>query len=625
MRLHFKNKDSESYSQGVTPLLIPGSANGSAAQVPRRSQPSLRGSGVLPYDAGSSGRPILPDGLSRPLARNTRGVFLPALLYLIGIVFVFALPFMVPIGFERAARAVDRFAAALRAPMRGTSQNTTFPRDIAAMSKSPKEPNPYGRIELESNASGNLVPQANKQVPAMFGPQQGAETRATSKDFPSDDVRLSHSANQPVVQTQERRSPPAEMYPYVLASDIPRAQNLGPVAREPGQENDSQPPERNHFFPQPQGKRAPPDQVPVYQPRESRYVPVPPDPVRARAPPPLADINNAQTSRTPITPQQPDPVQVAGHQGFQQDPGAARPSDSSAMQSIPSSSAQGEASEAQRPDTSVMESGSTTGAQLQSGSESVREEANLPEQQLVRNAEPQEPPVSDPYEPGAPAEPVKQLKEATPQQSGSNTERFHDPWLPHAHIHDRTLDIAKTFENRLNNDVAPLLERMSDRLWPRSTAACGGRPSVRFVTSESPHVDIQLEIATGCGVEGSCTLRPILRDFRSMHVSLDENEKDAHFIRTFGADGNELNSWGPLKGELRARLLDDAQLLIASSCPQGKPGLRMISVADLRVLLRRYHLETAPENGSNTAGQRSPQEEAFEFNSVPLYHLSHSA
>lgn len=195
-----------------------------------------------------------------------------------------------------------------------------------------------------------------------------------------------------------------------------------------------------------------------------------------------------------------------------------------------------------------------------------------------------------------------------------------DPWIPHVEVVNGNLLLARTFERRLNAELAPQLAQIGDGLWGRTTVACN-RATVTFSTNQSPRLEAELHIATQCGGGKSCILKPQLKDFRTTTVSLGDDADPVHYVQTKTQDNLQVHKWGPLRGALKVILLDSTILFMQRYCEDpAASSSRLISVQDLREVLQ--HQQEARTQLGGSSEVKALVENALSYHAQPHHHIN---
>lgn len=493
MKLHFRNSGADSYSQGVTPLLIPGSASGSAV---------VNGGNVGPGSVSNMHPVMSPSGvnsayaagsapLGNPATRRTPGIhlgcsFAQALLYVLGVVLVFTLPFAVPVAYSHAVKAVDRF---------GTTVRRSFHQDP-----------PTAAIETGGSADESVA-----SVPAL--PSVGQVQRPAGLDG----------------------APP-------LFETSPTASR--PVSHEAGQ---------------PAGE-----------------------------PPAASSLDSSAAGAFAVS---------SGSEGAPAEPTGAISGEAGGTSARPAAANSGEAPRV--PDPVGQPHG-----QLSLG--------DPPAEESIRTAS------SEESQGGiAGSEPAALGWASSDMSHTDGHEPVVDPWIPHVEVENGKLLLSRTFESRLNADVAPHLAEGADDFWGGAGPPCAGS-SVSFLFDQSPRLEAVLHVATSCGEGRSCVITPVLRDFRRTEISLGDAGDLVHYVRTFNQDNVELHKWGPLRGALKMMLTDTAMLAVRRSCQDPlASSVRITSVAQIRAFLKLQHARRATGPTASVASV----DKAFVYNAHPHHHI----
>lgn len=195
-----------------------------------------------------------------------------------------------------------------------------------------------------------------------------------------------------------------------------------------------------------------------------------------------------------------------------------------------------------------------------------------------------------------------------------------DPWIPHVEIQNGKILLARTFERRLNADVAPQLKDKGEELWGREMSSCVGA-AISFSIDQSPKLEAELHIATKCGGGKSCIIKPLLKDFRSTEISLGDEADSVHYVQTKSHDSPEQHKWGPLRGALKVILLDSTVLHVHRSCEDPlASSSRFISVRDLRNVFQARHEE--PSKLNTGPSMKALVEEALSYHAKPHHHVT---
>lgn len=195
-----------------------------------------------------------------------------------------------------------------------------------------------------------------------------------------------------------------------------------------------------------------------------------------------------------------------------------------------------------------------------------------------------------------------------------------DPWIPHVEIENGKILMARTFERRLNAEVAPRLAQRGEELWGRGVGSCTGA-AVTFSIDQSPTLEAELHIATKCGGGKSCVIKPQLRDFRNTEISLGDGADSVHYVQTKSQDSREVHKWGPLRGTLKVILLDSTILHITRSCEDPlASSSRLISVRDMRNAFQPQHEESSKL--STGPSMKALVEEALSYHAKPHHHMT---
>jgi hypothetical protein len=206
----------------------------------------------------------------------------------------------------------------------------------------------------------------------------------------------------------------------------------------------------------------------------------------------------------------------------------------------------------------------------------------------------------------------------------SDLKKVSDPWREHAVVHNQRLFLSKTFENRLNADVAPILASRGKEIWGDFAAECYEHWQSSFMFDQSPKLEAELKLTVSCGEGNTCTLSPKLSDFNGVQVSLGGGDGHAHFVRTFSRENVEIHRWGPLTGSLRAKLLDSSMLVVRRYCNNPPSSrIKVMSVGEIRAFLR---VQTAGYSNSRPVEDTESVSDApFIYETHPHYHIQTSA
>lgn len=169
----------------------------------------------------------------------------------------------------------------------------------------------------------------------------------------------------------------------------------------------------------------------------------------------------------------------------------------------------------------------------------------------------------------------------------SRTKPTPDAWVNHAVVRNGNLILSETFESRLNADISRHLSTIHEQIWGHSRHDCGGPAQVSFSFETSPSVEAEIEVATQCSsTGGSCTLTPKISDLRRLTVDVRLDDNSAHYLRAAATASNPAQSWGPLQGILKVRLLDTSIIALHRLCGnRDLSSTHILSISDLKKTL----------------------------------------
>jgi hypothetical protein len=546
MKLHFRNTGAESHSQGVTPLLIPGSASGSRVV----NSGNVHGSapGMQPVMPPSDVNSIHSQGsapLGNPATRRAgplRAGCLhgPAILYILGIVLVFALPFAMPVAYSHAIQVVDRFSTTVRRGFNNYAGDNSLPFQVQAPLSLSADTDTSDVVNRRGSAATGLGNQASANLGT-----------ATTTPAPDDGSRLGQVQHRSELvadadQADASSSKPSEV-PTQGASDF-REVALNPMEGE---------------------SRAPHDDDAAAGAVNLRR-----EEPRSVGALDREAVEPSTTLATSTLPGAKDSVRQTG----MEEQGA---------EIVGESVISGHAGGGVAPEAALL-SGSTTNGMNSEGFVAENNDGATPN--------------------------------ATRDVSNSNGHEIAiDRWVPHVEVMNGRLLMARTFERRLNADVAPTLAKSGDELWGSSGVPCIGS-SVEFSFEQSPKLEAQLHIVTNCGPGKSCVITPTISDFRRTEISVGDASDPVHFVRTYSEDKVELHKWGPLRGALKMVLLDTALLAVRRTCDDPTASkVRILSVADIRNVIQR-HVALRVKQGDSPSTP-ALVEKALSYHAQPHHHI----
>lgn len=561
MKLHFRNNGAESYSQGITPLLIPGSASGSAvvnggvdsfpSMQPVMSVSDIQsnhpqGSALLGGPATQTRR----EGLGRGICSRWRATF-----YIFTALLVIALPFAVPVAFSHAIRAVDRFNTTIR---RGF-QHSPFGGNIAERGIRPpvSVEMPIGHQDIGEIGDTGDTAQSSIEAHGSTGSASLGEVQAE----PSSD--LNNQGNNGEITTPH----PTKEGPATGTGEASNPTNADTLST-------SQPlPSKGGV----EGAQGSMDDFPEYSRNTSGEL-----------------SRDASMTSSDQAPEVPPAAQGTSQEIYPEKTMTAHDTASSEGLDVSQADSSGESTLS----TPRVDSGA----------------AAVDESSLQHLAGDPESAVSS-----------SELSSSQPLQVASsdfvNPDRrgpLKDPWMPHIELHDGKLQIARTFERRLNADIAPILASHADELWPNASQPCADAV-LTFDLDDSPNLEAELRIVTSCGVGKSCTIRPRITDFRKAEISLGEPGEEVHYVRVLDENKVEQHRWGPLKGTLRIGLTDSALIPIRTICANPVASSnRVLSVGELRSAVEAY---AQPKQVDVDRRESHSTHEAFSYNAHPHHHI----
>lgn len=668
MKLHFRNGggNTGSFSQGVTPLLIPGSASGSEVINAGPQQPDSSNIQPVyePSDVGSSGQSSVLLGfpatrrVSRTSSRPPRYPFLRTIFYVFGVLGIFAMPFAVPVAYSHAVKAVDHISITVRGGWGFSDRNVTehgaspaavltsfITQPFQQSNKIRGNPDLVNKLE-EQTKVGNTLANDGHTSPHVSSPEAYAQHGLNEHASPS----LHGPTN------SERASPstPLNNSPGVVGhakTDLPELSNPD----FPGQTSTNTPSHETSDLPGQPSTDLPGRTSPDLPGQTSPDSPGHGNPEVAQ--PENPDVHH-QTNLdvTQLTsPGLPQPAILSLHRTASQEIPPQASLDSSRPSSpklMPSPTADLHYPQHAAPEKSHFSSnsmpGDVAGHTGVTASFAITDQSSpIPQNSPTRiydsvthESSPHDPPL--PKTLGQEKGPVPEIpmteltgsaqkksdvlndqgnkEEVTMKGDSSMTsqvqiltdlgsdsatrtikkEHSADSWIPYIEVKNGKLLLGKTFERRLDADLAPMLSESSYELWG-ATAPCLNA-KLHFDLENSPQLEAELQISTKCGAGKSCVITPRLYNIHRTVVSVGEPGETFHFVRTFDGNNHELQKWGPLRGTLKVSLTKNSVLSVRRTCDDTSvSSTRQFSVAEIGSLIYNHHSRSGSKSNASSA------------------------
>lgn len=687
MKLHFRNGggNAGSFSQGVTPLLIPGSASGSAVI---NAGPHMPGSSNIqpvyePSDLGSSGQSSVLLGLpatrrvTRTSSRPPRYPFLRTVFYVLGVLGIFAMPFAVPVAYSHAVKAVDHIGTTVRGGWGFSDSNVTehnaspvaaftsfITHPFQQSNKLRSNPDPVNELE-EQTKVGNTQANEGHALPHGSSPeayaQQSLPGQASSTlHGPTDSEHASPSMplnNSPAVAGQVKPD-----LPELPNSDFPGKPGPNMPGQEspdfPGQPTPDLPGRTSPDFPGQSSSNSPghanpevtqPKSLEVHQqtipdaPQQKQSGLSQPDSLAlheaaSQGLPPQANLDSSQPFGPEVAPSStpdshypqhtaPDmshlsinslPRDATGHAG-----GVASSAITDQSSPIPQNSPAGisdsvtyESSphDTPEPKTIVQEKGPVSELLTTELTGSAQEKSDILSDQ--GNEEEEIMKIDSSL--------TSQVQSPTDLSSNSATRTTNsaDSWSPHIEVKNGRLLLGKTFERRLDADLAPMLSESSHELWGVSAPCLNAK--LHFDLENSPQLEAELQISTKCGAGKSCVITPRLYNIYRTVVSVGEPGEIFHFVHTFDANNHEVQKWGPLRGTLKVSLTKNSVLSVRRTCDDPLASItRQLSVAEIGSLIYNHHSRSGSKSIA-TSAMKAVAKTLF-YHGDPRLHINNQA
>jgi hypothetical protein len=545
MKLHFREVGSDPYSKGVTPLLFTGSALGTSTHDEDALEENLvvgqnRTPTVLQQRMSSSTR---PPGPSQPNSRCSNG---PALLYILGILVAFAIPFCVPLAFSRAIRVFDRLSIS---SVTDIHKNAPAYHELQAA-------NSIERTGLETRTFST-----SQYSPPSF---QNHERGGQAPRLPENHFIPSGQKNDLASVPENTKQPRANI--------VSTMTDCATMPRNTGGEGDSRP-----------------------------------------------CSSSASAGTSGRNPRQPE----MGSTYVRIDKGGRTLS--SRMAPYPSSHGV-----KQLPSLMTHESGMAVPLHERPNSDllnspDMRATEGLKTAKVTRDIEQDgsrrpslAPRVSPSSEMAIHTQDPQRLPSPSSDLGNVEVQKISDPWSEHVAVQNEHLYLSKTFENRLNADVGPVLAA-NEVLWGDYPALCNEGWKVSFLLDQSPNLEAEMELTVACGEGQTCTIRPRLHNLNGVRVSTAGTDDKVHYVRTFTPNNVESHRWGPLKGPLRVTLLGSSTLVARRNCKipaQSRSKFMSVEMCQkyLRAAMSNLSTLRVPESVSST-------DNPFVYEAHPHYHI----
>lgn len=172
-------------------------------------------------------------------------------------------------------------------------------------------------------------------------------------------------------------------------------------------------------------------------------------------------------------------------------------------------------------------------------------------------------------------------------------------WEKYAVVSDGKLQLARTMERRLTQEVGP---RMNKRLLERMVGRMEGCSEM---TLDSVSLDTErgvpaiVEVTTGCGHGLTCVAHTDVSDLH--RLALEVEGSGGGYLLASETQGSARKTWGPLQGPLRVTIADDGVAILGGSCKRndGDPlsWTKSASIGDIKRTLREIgHMKGRPVN-----------------------------
>jgi hypothetical protein len=548
MKLHFREVGSDPYNQGVTPLLFTGSALGTSTHDEDDLEENLvMGQNttptVLQQRMSSSTRPQDP---SRPISRCSNG---PALLYILGILVAFAVPFCVPLAFSRVIRVFDRFSISSVTDIR---KNSPAHHELQAS-------NSIERTGMET---------------ISYSPSQYSPPSFQDHERGGQAQRLPENAFIPSNQRNGHDSVP-ENPKQVRVNIASTTTDCATMPRKTEGEGDSRP-----------------------------------------------CSSSASAGTSGRNPHQPE----MGSTYVRMDKGVR--TSSSGLEPYPSSHGGKQLPSSMTQKGGILVPLSERPSLDLRNSPDMRATEHLKAAEVTRDIEKdgsRRPSLAHWVSPSSVMAIHARDQERLPSSSSDlgnvDVKKISDPWSEHVAVQNERLYLSKTFENRLNADVGPVLAA-NEALWGDYPALCNEGWKVSFMLDQSPKLEAEMELTVACGEGQTCTIRPRLHNLNGVRVSTAGTDDKVHYVRTFTPNNVESHRWGPLKGPLRAKLLGSSTLVARRYCKS--PAQSRFKVMSVEMV--QEYFGAAMSNLSTLRGPErvSSPDDPFVYEAHPHYHIQTS-